>query len=260
MEDIKTVKITNKENELLKLVLKFRYIKTNQLQKINKNKYSDTINERITKLKKQGLINTIKQTTFIEKTEHRIIYLTKAGRAYLRQKGEKNEKALNTAYKGDTVTKRFINYCSSIVDIYIYFLSILKKNEKLLFYSQNDLSLFDYFPDPLPAAYISIKTPKETRRYLLEYYDEFIPAGVLRFRIRKYLSYADSREWEENTEEELPSVLFICSTENKKRHIYHYAKDLLNKRMEDNPSIFLSTKFKVLNGGENNVNIWNKVE
>ena len=86
-----------------------------------------------------------------------------------------------------------------------------------------------------------------------------IPVKVfeLRNRIKTYLSYANSGNWEANTNgEPLPSILFVCPSSKLKSHIYFYAKAKFEKAFEDKIDLYLTT-WKIIHSG--NKNIWEKV-
>lgn len=80
-----------------------------------------------------------------------------------------------------------------------------------------------------------------------------------RQRIKQYITYSESGEWQANTENSsFPIILFVLPHEQRKKHIYYYGKALLEKTFED-ISLFLTTQ-DLIKGNKENQNIWQKVE
>jgi hypothetical protein len=102
-----------------------------------------------------------------------------------------------------------------------------------------------------------VKKANTTQRYFLELFDSYTPASVIRFQIRRYVSYASSGEWEAQTNNEnLPAILFICPSERIQKHIYFYTKVLFEKAFEEKIYLYLTTMETIQN---NKKDIWQKV-
>ena len=126
------------------------------------------------------------------------------------------------------------------------------------FVQKVDLQKYEYFPDPMPDAFISI-IGKTTRHYFLDVFDDFTPPCVLRKRARTYFNYAQEPGWDENTQlTPFPKILFICPSESMKTHVARYVKALLEKTYDDKISLFLTTKTRI--EAKEYENIWQKVE
>ncbi len=139
----------------------------------------------------------------------------------------------------------------------IYLLSQKESKEEIKFFTKHLLRGYEYFPQPLPDAFISVKGEETTRRYFLDFFDEYTPTFVLRKRVKMYIEYVEKSDWDENTDNApFPSILFICPNERVKKHVYYYAKSLFEKEYEEKISLFLTTMEKIQREDKN---IWEKV-
>jgi hypothetical protein len=82
--------------------------------------------------------------------------------------------------------------------------------DRLRVFTKTELIDYDYFLRPAPDLYRRLKTNSVTTRYLVDIVDPSQPLFVALNRIKKYLNYAESGEWEEATGNTLPEVFIIC--------------------------------------------------
>ncbi len=256
---MKLSNITPKQNEILLYLYKFRFLHTKQLQTLFNHKDPQRIKAWLRNLKENGYVTMdYSRKTFGENTKPAVYSLATKARHILKENDKCDLTVLNKIYKEKKRTKKFINRCLAVADIYLFFLSQQKENEELYFFTESNLARYDYFPNPLPTAYIAVKTTHQTRRYFLDLFEEYTPPFVVRNRVKTYLNYASSGSWEANANNEpLPSVLFICPTVPLKKHIAYYAKSLFAKNFEEKIGLFLTTKDTIKYKAENI--IWEKV-
>ncbi len=253
--------ITNKQKEILFQLYRFRFLRTHQLQYILGHKNPKRIQAWLKDLREKKYIKTdYDPRSFIENTQAAIYYLAPRSIHILTENKNCDPSILKRIYKEKTRKKKFIDHCLAIADVYVFFLSQRAKSEELYFFTESDLLRFDYFPDPLPAAYISIKTEKGIRRYFLDLFDDYTPPFVFRSRFKQYLEYFEEGKWEENTNDSpFPSILFICPNKRLKNHTYFYTKAVLDKTFTDEVALFLTTK-EILENNNAHGEIWQRVE
>ncbi len=251
--------ITDKQKEILNYLYSFRYLHTNHFQKLFNHTDKTTVKVWLKDLRDKGFINKVEQEeeSFIDRTKPNIYCLTPKARQILKQNEDNDLVVLARIYKEKKRKPRFINHCLSIADAYIFFLSQKEPDQELEFFTEPELKNYKYFPEDLPSAYISIATKEESQRYFLDVFDPFTPAFVLRKRVKQYIEYADSGEWEANTNgEPLPSILFICPSKNLKSHMYFHVKAKFEKAFEEIIDLYLTT-WNILKSGHKDV--WERV-
>lgn len=253
-------KLTSNQKQLLFYFYQFRFLHTQQIQKLFNHKDPRMVQIWLKDLKEKGYIQRqYFKDTFENHAKPAVYFLTLQARQFLKNNKNYNLDALDKLYKEKKRTESFIHNCLTLVDIYLYFVLNKKKAEKISFYTENQLLQYDSFPKEYPDAYIVVKTKGNTKRYFLELFEDYVTARVLQSRLKAYVQYADEGKWEDNADgEEFPMVLFVCPTENLSKHICYYAKALFEKTYEEPFSLFLTSKDIILNS--ENGDVWRKVE
>lgn len=253
-------KITKTQEYILYLLYKFRFLNTHHFQKLLHHKNPKRTQSWLKDLRDKGYIQTLEtKDRFTDRSIPLIYRLASKARFILKQNEDCDTAVLERIYKEHKRTESFIIHCLEIAEVYLFFVSQKEEDEEIHFFTQTELTQYDYFPDELPSAYIAVQTKDTTRRYFLEVFYDYAKSDVYRGVLYKYLSYADSDDWESNTENEpLPSVLFVCANERLKKHTAFYAKGRFQKEFEEKIDLFLTIKKKILQG--NDKDVWERVE
>lgn len=230
--------ISKKQNEILSLLYKFRFLNRKQIQTMLAHKYPSRIFSWLDDLTSNEYLNCTYEKNFNNLPA--IYSLGKNGRKYLKKTIGKS-KQLERARKSKC-SKRFIDHSIFIGDIYLSLLSFTKKNKsKLHFYSKTELSDMEHLISPHPDVYFAIESETgETKRYFLDVLNESLRTNILRFRVKAYLTYYDSDEWQDNTDKPFPEIILICPTAKLKNHLYYYIRERLDE--ENYPNFYLTTK------------------
>lgn len=251
-------KINKNHKQILFLLYKFRYLNTKQFQKLFNHKDPHRVKEWLKYLRLNGYINWLYDPkSFEENTKPAVYYLASKAIRVLKENKDCNTTVLNRFYRKKKYTKDFIEYCVKIADIYLFFQTQKLTSEELNFFTESQITNYDWFPENKPSAYIAVKSDNGTKRYFLELFYDYATPNVYRSVVIKYLKYADSGNWEANAgSEPIPSILFVCTTKRRKSHTYFYAKSLFEKAFEEKINLFLTTKDRF---NPENKNIWEKV-
>ena len=219
-------KLTPKQIEILLLLYKFRFLHTYQLQHLLNHKKPNRIKIWLKDLtEKEYLKRDYKPNTMIKKPA--IYSLTINSRELLKTKKECDILVLNKIYREKNRSKTFIDHCVLIADIFLKLQE--KTSERIHFATKNNLHGYEYFPYPLPDAYVAIKKPQKTQRYFLEVIDDNLPRFAIRGKIQRYIDYYQSDLWEDHTEKPFPSIHIICPTLASKRYIERFLTITLNE-------------------------------
>jgi hypothetical protein len=112
--------------------------------------------------------------------------------------------------------------------------------------------LHDHYPKPLPDGYIYLDEDSWDVEYFLDVFEESQPFFVRVRRIKKYLDYAKSGEWEG---ERLPTVLMVCENNStQKRLRKRIAWEL--RESEEEELLFATTTMQQLLETDNNGAVW----
>ncbi|MDQ3098834.1 MAG: replication-relaxation family protein [bacterium] len=250
--------LTKKQKEILLLLYKFRFLNTTHIQIILNHKNPNRIQTWLKDLTdKEYIQRNYTRKNFGDSAKPALYYLAVKGRAFLKDQDTINADELQKIYKSKLRSQKFINHCLFVADIYLFFLKQKTESEEIHFFTKNTLATFDHFPDPLPDAYLAVKTNDNTKRYFIDLFDEYTPSFVIRRRIKKYLEYSENATWEAKINSPLPIILFILPSELAKKHIYWYSRSFLLKSYNDSLVFFLTTKEKIITMAND---AWSKVE
>ena len=253
--------ITKQQSQIPKFLYRFRFLNTNQIQKLMGHKLPTRIQEWLKNLKDKGYIGTnYKRKTFEEGNKPAIYYLKPKARKILENEKDFNLNLFNLRiYREHSRGEKFVNHCIFVADMYLFFLSNKEKKDNLQFFTITDLIGYDYFPDVELDAYIAVKNTRKTRRYFLNIFDLYTPAFVYRNTFKKYSKYAKSGKWEDETgETSFPINLFVCHNENMQKHIYFHAQAKFRKLTNNKISLFLTTSETIKT--TKNMDVWEEVE
>lgn len=256
---INTPNITKKQQEILQLLFQFRFLNRPQIQQFLNHNDRRATNDLLSDLTNKEYIGRIYTETFPEKTKPAVYYVVKGGVKFLKSQGF-DEKLLHKFYYEDKRSESFIGQSLLLADIYLD-LSKRKAIEadfKMAIasdYPSHELS--ELLGDLLPSAYIEQTSQESAEQYFLE-----ILSGIsierLRQRIKKYLYFYESNEWEGATSEDFPVMLLICPDLKTLIYLKRYLKRKLTEMDAESFIAQLTTidKFKAhsLTG-----DIWEKV-
>jgi hypothetical protein len=243
----KLPKLTKKQQEILKLLYRFRFLNRIQIQALMGHKDPKTINLWLRDLRAKGYVEWIYSTHFAEQTKPAIYYLSLNGVRYLRtltrtSKGEDGEtivipiyppEELRKRYKEPTRSQTFIDRCILVAEYCIALEWVDAENEaegkKLRFYYQTEADYLlnhSYYHFILESELIQPslvfckdrlddegKEETTLKSYLLEIFDPTLPRYRIKKRLSDYVKYLDEEDitWKEETDtENLPVLLFVC--------------------------------------------------
>lgn len=231
--------ITNKQSEILTLIYRFRFLTRKQIQTILKHKYPSKIFTWLNDLTKHEYLIETYEKNF---NNLPVIYsLGKNGRKYLRR-DKKIGKLLERVRKEAKSSSRFRDHCLFVANIYISLLSFGQEiDSQIHFYTKTDLYGMEHLISPHPDAYFAIEDKKgNIKRYFLEVFNENLRTNIFRHRVKAYLTYYDSDDWQDNTDKPFPEIILVCSTVKLKNHLYYYISQKLDE--DDHPNFYLTTK------------------
>lgn len=121
-------------------------------------------------------------------------------------------------YKDRDVSESFIGHCLNVLSVYLELKALYPAQGKLGYFTKSQLNYekYDFFPSPLQDAYIHLKANKEDKHFFLDIFEDTQPFFVLIRRIKKYLDYAGSGDWDAYSDDALPTVLMVV--QNKSIH------------------------------------------
>lgn len=201
------------------MLYRFRFASSEQVAKFQEKPNSKAIQKRLKILEDQGLIAKHYDKSYKLKGKPAAYYLTPRGaRAFAATIPRKPDEPLNMKrlYKEKDVSEGFIEHCKNVLNIYLALKALYPTQGKLGYFTKSQLSYekYEYFPGPLQDACIHLKASNNDRYYFLDIFEDSQPFFVLIRRIKKYLDYAGSGDWEANGHTDLPTILLVVQNKS----------------------------------------------
>jgi hypothetical protein len=248
---MKLPKLTTKQQEIIQLLYRYRYLDRIQIQSLLSHKDKRRVLAWLKDLRDKEYVEWIYSTDFTEKSKPAIYYLGINGVRYLKTVQWDNDgetapfyplEELRKRYKDKERSRTFIDHCLLVADCCIGLDAVntkgtIAKQASRVQYKY--LTEADYIdPDSnyhflaeheklRPDLCIVKKKGSVTTNYLLEVFDATLPQYRLRFRLKAYVDYLSSYEWE--GEEPYPLILLVFPNLND----LIYAKRRIKKLLLD---------------------------
>lgn len=253
-------KTTNSQIKIIKDIYKFRFINTYQFQKIFNHKDPTMVKEWLKNLREKGYIDMDYKRNDIEENRNPAKYfLTPLGRKFLKGQKGFDIAFLERVYKEKGRSPIFKNHCSDIVDMYLFLRSQKDPDEELKFFTESNLTKYEYFPKTKFDAYIVLQKKNRIRRFLLHIFSASDPNWLPVQKLRDYIAYFDKNTWQENTNDSpFPTLLFVLPTDSLKYDVFKDTQKVLRKAITVDIQLFLETKNAIKT--KDPKHIWQKVE
>lgn len=214
-------KLNQDQLALLKTLYKFRFGSKVLVTEYLGKKDQSSVFRRLENLVDQDLVAKRYDSSYKLQGKPAAYYLTPTGARAL-QAHLDEELNIKLLYKSKDVSEDFIVQSLTLFQIGN---DLVKRHGKALrFYTKSDLAKYDYFPQPLPNAYIRL----ESRQYFVEVLKASDPPFVIKRHIQRYLTYARESNWED-TGTHLPAIILVCDTDALQKRV----NKLLAKNTDD---------------------------
>lgn len=226
--------ITPKQQEIPKLIYKFRFLNRLQIQKHLGHKDKRRVNSWLKDLcEKQYLEKVEKDNTFEQRTKLTIYRIGINGIRFLGIQEDCFSEIIKKLYKDKNRSDNFTNKCILLSDIYL----TLKTGVSYEIITASDLTspefsfhfLQDLSPDLVYKETKKTKSRSNDTYNLLTVFETTLPRYSIRKTLRNYFGFYQSSEWENKTGKTFPIVLFICPTKADLIYAKRYTKKLLEE-------------------------------
>lgn len=240
-------KITSKQQEILTLLYRFRFITRKQIQILLGHADKRRIGAWLKELREQQFIDWFYDSNDPnERSTPAVYFLAVNGIRFLRKLGEYPEDSLRKRYKDATRQQDFITRCLLLVDCIIHLEGRNKSDDEVSYtyaleadYTDPDndynfLAASEFIhPDLVFTKEAETDEGHITQTYFVQFLDLTMPRYMVKKKLKACVEYFDSEEpedWQRQTgEEELPIILIACPTLAE----LIYAKRYTTKQLEE---------------------------
>lgn len=230
-------KIKIKQQEILRLIFRFRFLNRIQIQTLLKHKHHNRINIWLKDLTQKEYIGRIYSTDFSEKNKPASYYLSLNGIRFLKSLDYSPE-YLRKLNREKERLENFISKYLFLADICIDLQKQVDDKTKFAALTASDFadtkSKYNFLVSLLPDLVILKETMKAKnttmkKYYFLQIFDINVPNYSVKKKLKDYLEFYFQNIWEDNTGESFPDLIIICT--NKSQLIS--TKRLFKKLLED---------------------------
>lgn len=224
----------NKQIDILRLLYRFRFATTELLTQALELKSKIKMNERLKILLDQEYIGRNFEPEYRLLRKHATYYLLPRGVEALKRIPDNKFDALTlrNTRKDKTASDQFIDYSLGIFGLYCRLKS--EYGDNLHFFTKSQLAnRYDYFSEFMPSVYVRIVANDTERDYFVEYLQSSKPFFTVIQRLKQYIEYADSGEWEAATNSDFPVVLLVCDGQSLLKRTLKRTGATLNDASDD---------------------------
>lgn len=242
--------LNSEQLEVLELLYKFRFGSNNLIAEYFGKKQRGFVFKRLKILEEQGYIGKRFESSYRIQGKPAAYYLLPAGARKLQERHNPEDINVKAIYKDKSVSESFIQHSHNIFSVY----NQLKTHydSKLNFFTKSDLTSFEHFPKPLPDGFLSLEVKKSTGHFFLEIIEDSQPFFATVRKIKKYIDYNESGEWD-ITETDFPTILFICESTSLQKRLQ---KQLLKQTNDYDDCTFATTTKAELRAMDTDDAIW----
>jgi len=246
-------KLNTKQLDILRLLYRFRFATSHLLTQTLSLKDKSKMNQRLRILTKQEYIGRNYTSEYRLQGRHASYYLSTKGIKALKGLGDDvkySSSALHNIYKDKAASNQFISHN---LEVFATFCQLKNQyGDDLRFFTKNQLAKYDYFPNPLPDAYIRLND----KQFFLEILHSKRPFFIVTRRIKQYITYIENGAWQ-TTDSELPSVLLVCDNATLQKRLYKRIAQTINS-VSDEIGFYTTTTDKLRDISQNEA-IWHDI-
>lgn len=229
--------ITNKQKEIPNSLVKFRFLNRLHFQTLLKYKDKRLINKQLKYLTQKNYLTEVKdnQTSRV-KNEPAIYRMGLNGIRFLKTQGTYSPRLIKNLYYDGQRSEAFINQCLLLADIYLALQD--QSNNKVIYTATitNDFinsPTFQFLTELNPQlCFIKQEKDKQKKYYLLEIFELTLPNYSVKKRIKTYIEFFWSNEWENNIDGSFPIILLVCPTKPKLKSAKRATKKLFEEEQD----------------------------
>lgn len=237
-------KITNQQQAIIQLLYKHRFLDRTQIQALLQHKDKRRIIAWLKDLRDKEYVTWIYDgTDFANKTKPAVYYLNLNGIRYLRTLNEYPPTELRKRYKESSRQQTFIDRCLILADCCVTLEAKSIGDVRYSYVIEADYVDADneryFLGDELkPHLCFTRQEATEETTYLVELFDAATPRYMLKKRLKDYVEYLNSGDWQNQTKAGRPPiVLLACTTKAELIYAKRRARMLLEDIQDEDTDL-----------------------
>jgi len=261
--------ITQRQEEILTLIYRFRFINRIQLQRYFKHKDARRINTWLRDLVEKKYLGRIYSHKLLENTKPAIYYLMNNGIIWIRYEvgeyttndGQLEIKYLKKFYQDRKASRIFVDHCISIFELYLQLKAAevedkidydtQTKTERWITKQMDKYEDFDEIKEFIPDLFVEkmvnpLSKEINSSTYFIELFDKHVPMYAIKYRISRYIKLKESEDWKNyaGLDGKFPQVLLIFPHQKKINMMSNEMSKMLARSFESEGLTILVTTYK----------------
>jgi hypothetical protein len=243
----KTIKLTQQQQRILKLLFKFRFVSAKLLAQVLGIR-ADSTYEVLEHLVASDLVVKVYEKHYRIDRKPAYYYLSKPGVTIVRGLLDVRESAVHALYKNDTASAEFVEHSLDVLACYPAIRRNVPEGSDL--FTRAEINRFKQFPKTRPDLYI--RTPGGDEVMVVLVHDSL--PYIINKRLDEIIAHSEDEGWDG----EYPRIAFVLKdARSKNAFLYKTAHKLDNLGMDEDDLIILATTIEAAAGGQES--IWSSV-
>jgi hypothetical protein len=222
-------KLNAEQLEVLELLYKFRFGSNDLIAQYFGRKDRSFVFKRLAILQELGLIGKRFEPSYRIQGKPAAYYLLPEGARTVkknRDPEDTDEVNIKSVYKDASVSDGFIKHCLHIFALYN---TLNGQYDDLDFLATRDIAGYEYYPQPLPDAFLTL----DIKHYFLQFLEDDQPFFTVVRKIKSHIEYCKSGNWSQVGGESKPTMLFVCESASLQKRTQKRIMSALRKELSD---------------------------
>ncbi len=220
-------KLNAEQLEVLELLYKFRFGSNDLVAQYFGKKDRSFVFKRLTILQELRLIGKRFEPSYRIQGKPAAYYLLPEGARTVkknRDPDDTDEVNIKSVYKDASISDGFIRHCLHIFALYN---ALNGRYDDLDFLTARDFAGYEYYPKPLPDAFLTLST----KHYFLQFLGDDQPFFTVVRKIKSHIEYCKSGNWPQVSDGLKPTMLFVCESASLQKRTQKRIMSALNKEL-----------------------------
>ncbi len=253
--------LNSQQLKTLHLLYWYRFCTSKQLARSLDKSSHRAIQNKLQVLEDQGFIGKRYDKSYKLAGRPAEYFITPKGARQLEKAklGTTNQWATKSLYKNRTVSQDFLAHCIAVTETSQSLRAIYGDSSKLRRLSKSYMAEFSYYPKWTPDLHLEVPAKGETptRHYFVDVWDGTKPFFVSVRKIRNYVNFKDSEEWQEG--EQYPVILAICEDERAQKKLNRQMRRILDEQWDEGLVFAATTVDKLQQATKPTNKLWLRV-
>lgn len=244
----KKYQLNQKQQRILILLYKFRFITVPLLQEYLGLKQPSTVWRTLKNLEEQGYVGSHYDQSYIKLEKPAYYYLEKKGIALLKEDDTLSQAVLHTYYRNKNLSEEAREHALTVMAAHNFL--VAQYPDQFHIFTRQEIGEYDEFPDTCPDLYL--RSVDGVREYFITLAHDAQPF-LTRKRLAEYVEHSEEAGWPSG---QYPTLLYVCKSSNHEAQLLEYAAKVLESAGIDDDIRVATTTLRAITTKPYQAAIW----